>query len=226
MPRTHIPIPAGLQIAPSLLAADFSCLADELARLDGAGVSVLHLDVMDGHFVPNISFGVPVIERLRSHSTLYFDTHLMIREPARYAEAFANAGADGITFHIEVVSEAAEVVRQLRTLGVDVGISLNPGTPVESLAAVLPTVDLVNVMTVEPGFGGQRFLPEMMAKVRWLRERLNPAQRLEVDGGVNLDTIASAATAGADLFVAGTAVFGAANPAMAVSELLERCDQR
>ena len=214
-----------LYIAPSLLAADFSRLAHEIARVESAGARLLHLDVMDGHFVPNISFGVPVIERIRPATSLYFDTHLMIREPARYAESFARAGANGITFHIEVVPNVDGMIDRLRALRVGVGVSLNPRTPIEQLSDLLPRVDLVNVMTVEPGFGGQAFMADMMPKVRWLRQRLRPDQRLEVDGGVNLDTIALAAAAGADTFVAGTAVFGAPDPAAALVELRQRCQQ-
>lgn len=226
MPAAKRFISTGLQIAPSLLAADFSQLANEVHRIEHAGIGVLHLDVMDGHFVPNISFGIPVIERLRGRTSLYFDTHLMIQQPARYAKSFAEAGADGITFHIEVEPAPHRLVDQIRAIGLGVGISLNPRTPVEALAEILPHVDMVNVMTVEPGFGGQRFMVEMLDKVRWLRTRLRPEQRLEVDGGVNPDTIGAAAEAGADVFVAGTAVFGAADPAAAVSDLLRRCEKR
>jgi len=211
--------PARIRIAPSLLSADFSRLADELRRIEDAGAEVLHLDVMDGHYVPNISFGIPVIERLRPISTLYFDTHLMITDPGTYAEPFVRAGSDGVTFHAEVVRDANAMIDQLRRLGVGVGVSINPKTGVDVLLAFLDRVDLVNIMTVEPGFGGQRFMPEMLDKVRFLRKRLRPDQRLEVDGGVNRDTISTVVAAGADTLVAGSAVFGAADPAAAMREL-------
>lgn len=211
-----------LRIAPSLLAADFARLADELARIEAAGADLLHLDVMDGHYVPNISFGIPVIEKIRGVCGLYFDTHLMISEPERYAEAFVKAGADGITFHTEVAPQPARLIERLRSWNVTVGVSLNPRTPVSALDACLSLVDLVNVMTVEPGFGGQAFMPDMLDKVRALKPRLRPDQRLEVDGGVNADTIALVTAAGADTIVAGTAVFRAADPATALAELKRR----
>lgn len=211
-----------IRIAPSLLAADFACLRDELQRIEAAGADMLHLDVMDGHYVPNISFGIPVIEKLRPVSRLFFDTHLMIREPARYADAFIKAGADSITFHTEVVAEPRRLIDHLRAAGKVVGVSLNPGTPLASLEACLPLVDLVNVMTVEPGFGGQAFLWDMLDKVRALRPRLRPDQRLEVDGGVNDKTVEAVVAAGADTLVAGTAVFRAADAAAAIGALREK----
>lgn len=208
-----------LRIAPSLLAADFARLRDELAEIEAGGADLLHLDIMDGHYVPNISFGIPVIEKIRGVSNLFFDTHLMIREPARYAEAFCKAGADGITFHTEVAPEPRRLIESLRSLGVAVGVSLNPGTPLASLDAVLAEVDLVNIMTVEPGFGGQAFLTDMLAKVEALSTRLRPDQRLEVDGGVNRKTVARVTSAGADTLVAGTSVFGAPDRRAAIAEL-------
>lgn len=208
-----------IRIAPSLLAADFACLQADVARIEAGGAEVLHLDVMDGHFVPNISFGVPVIEKLRAHSQLYFDAHLMIDEPARYAEAFAKAGCDLLTFHIEVTDEPRKIAEQIHTLGIQAGIVLNPSTPADAVFDVLPDVELVLVMSVWPGFGGQSFIADVLPKVTAIRQRLRPDQRLEIDGGIALKTIGRAAAAGADTFVAGTAVFGQADPAAAMRAL-------
>jgi ribulose-phosphate 3-epimerase len=207
------PLAAGATcIAPSLLAADFSRLREDVAVLESAGAAVLHLDVMDGHFVPNISFGVPVIESLRKRSKMYFDTHLMISEPGRYAEAFARAGSDLITFHIEVADRPMELVEHIRGLGVAVGVSLNPTTPAAAIASIVDQVDLVLVMSVWPGFGGQKFIADVLPKVGELRAMLRPEQRLEIDGGIDETTIAAAAAAGADTFVAGSAIFRRPDP--------------
>jgi ribulose-phosphate 3-epimerase len=208
-----------VRIAPSLLAADFSRLHEEVARIERAGAEVLHLDVMDGHFVPNISFGVPVIASLREHSRMFFDAHLMIEEPKRYAEAFVKAGCDHITFHIEVTKEPRAVIEHIRGLGVSAGICINPATEVAAIEPVLNQVDLVLVMSVWPGFGGQSFMAEVLPKVTELRNRLRSDQRLEIDGGIDARTIADAARAGADTFVAGTAIFPKPDPAAAYAEL-------
>ncbi len=213
------------RIAPSLLSADFARLIDDVARIEAAGCEVLHLDVMDGHFVPNISFGVPVIERLRPRSSMFFDTHLMITDPLQYAEAFVRAGANLLTFHIEVTQEPLRVVDHIRSLGGRAGISLNPDTPVSAIAAVLPAVDLVLVMSVWPGFGGQKFIPSALDKLRELRPLLRPDQRLEIDGGVASGTIADASRAGADTFVAGSAVFGKPQPDQAMADLKRLAEQ-
>jgi len=205
----------GVRVAPSLLAADFSRLHEEVAALEAAGAEVLHLDVMDGHFVPNISFGAPLIESLRPRSKMFFDAHLMIAEPKRYAEAFVKAGCDHITFHIEVTDEPAAVVEHVRNLGASVGVCLNPTTPASSIESILSDVDMVLVMSVWPGFGGQKFIADVLPKLTELRSRLRPDQRLELDGGVDRHTIEAAARAGADTFVAGTAVFRAADPVTA-----------
>ena len=211
----------GMRVAPSLLAADFSRFAEHVAVVEQAGAQVLHLDVMDGHFVPNISFGPGLIAHLRPHSRMFFDTHLMIAEPARYAEAFAQAGSDLITFHIEVTDEPREVIAEIRRHGAAVGVSINPGTEVAAIEAIVDQVDLVLVMSVWPGFGGQRFMSEVLAKVERLRGMLAPHQRLEIDGGIDTDTIADAVHSGADTLVAGTSVFGADDPAAAWRVLTE-----
>ncbi len=209
----------GIRIAPSLLAADFGRLGEQVSAVESAGASVLHFDVMDGHFVPNISFGVPVIESLRGRSKIFFDAHLMIAEPKRYAEAFVKAGCDHITFHIEASDEPRAVIEHIRTLGASVGVSLNPATPVKAIEPIVDSVDMVLVMSVWPGFGGQVFMAEVLPKVTELRSRLREDQRLEIDGGIDLDTVGPAAAAGADTLVAGTAVFRAMNPCVALGEL-------
>jgi len=210
-----------IRIAPSLLSADFSHLEEDVARVERGGAKVLHLDVMDGHFVPNLSFGASVIKAIRPASNMFFDAHLMIQEPMRYAEAFVEAGCDLITFHIEATDSPMEVVRHIRGLGASVGVSLNPTTPIDALDAIIDEVDMVLVMSVWPGHGGQKVIPAVLTKVELLRDRLDTAQRLEIDGGINPATIESAKTAGADTFVAGTAVFGQADPVMALHRLCE-----
>jgi ribulose-phosphate 3-epimerase len=209
-----------IRIAPSLLAADFSQLAAEVARIEMGGAEVLHLDVMDGHFVPNISFGPAVIADLRACSRMYFDTHLMIEEPARYAEAFAKAGCDLITFHIEVTDAPREVIKEIRRHGKAVGVSINPGTDVDAIEPIVSDVDLVLVMSVWPGFGGQQFMEGVLPKVRRLATLLGEHQRLEIDGGIGPDTIGPAVAAGADTIVAGTSVFKQSDPVAAMKQLL------
>ncbi len=209
----------GIRIAPSLLAADFARLAEQVGIVESAGAEVLHLDVMDGHFVPNISFGVPVIASLRKRTRMFLDAHLMITEPKRYAEAFVKAGCDHITFHSETVDNPQDLIEHIRRFNVSVGVSLNPTTPVARIEPILDSVDMVLVMSVWPGFGGQSFITDVLPKVTELRRRLGEHQRLQIDGGIDVTTIAQAASAGADTFVAGTAIFRQPDPAAAMREL-------
>jgi len=212
--------PAGtIQIAPSILSADFGKLASEIAEVAAAGVKIVHLDVMDAHFVPNLTIGPPVIASLRRHSDLVFDSHLMISEPDRYVEAFAKAGVDNITFHIEVVDDPAAMVSRIRDLGCTVGVTLNPETPVEAIEKVAPLCDMVLVMTVRPGFGGRKFMPEAARKIADVRRIVGPDVRIEVDGGIDPDTTPIVVAYGADTLVAGNAIFGRPDRADAIDAI-------
>lgn len=208
-----------IRIAPSLLSADFSQLAESVRLIEQAGAQIIHLDVMDGHFVPNISFGPGIIKSIRKHSKMFFDAHLMIMEPQRYAESFVEAGCDHITFHIEVAREPQEVIKIIRDLGVSVGVSLNPTTEVSKIESILDQVDMVLVMSVWPGFGGQKFIPDVLPKITELRKCLGSHQRLEIDGGIDVQTIGAASSAGADTIVAGTAVYKTDDPPAAMKKL-------
>ena len=201
-------------IAPSILSADFSRLGEEMNAVVAAGADWIHLDVMDGHFVPNITIGPPVIQSLRKLTNLHFDVHLMITQPERYLEDFAKAGADTISVHAEVSPHLHRTLTEIRRLGCQAGVVLNPSTPPEDIEYVLEEVDMVLLMTVNPGFGGQKFISAMIPKLIRLREaidRLNQPITIEVDGGVNLDTIKTLAQAGADIFVAGSAILAKAD---------------
>ncbi len=209
----------GVRMVPSILSADFARLGEQIGRVEQAGIEMLHLDIMDGHFVPNLSIGVPVVKSVRTCTDLFLDVHLMITDPLFYAEPFASAGADLITFHTEVTPEPMKVIRRLRDLGVGVGVSLNPGTDAGVLDGILGELDMVLVMTVWPGFGGQKFIEPMLEKIRAVAAKLRPDQRLQVDGGIGVETIGVAARAGADTFVAGSAVFDSQDPAAEVTRL-------
>lgn len=198
------------QIAPSILAADFNRLGEQIQTLEQNQIELLHIDVMDGMFVPSISFGMPVIAAIRRESRLFFDVHLMVQEPIRYVEEFARAGADSITVHVEACRDVSGTLEKIQSLGRKTAITLNPETPVEALFPYLPMVDMVLVMSVRPGFGGQKFMPDSLDKVRCL-DQLRKAQNwrysIEIDGGITHDNLREAAAAGVDILVAGTAVF-------------------
>ena len=203
-------MPKPVRIAPSILAADFARLGDEIAAVSEAGADFIHVDVMDGHFVPNITIGPDVVAALRPASSLPFDVHLMIAPVDRYVSAFAEAGADIITVHPEAGPHLHRTVQLIRSLGKKAGVALNPGTPIDALDNIIDDIDLVLVMTVNPGFGGQAFISSQLAKIEAVRKRIDASGRdidLEVDGGINAETALEAVAAGADLLVAGTATF-------------------
>jgi len=208
-------------IAPSMLKCDFGDLAGELAALEKAPQTpLIHFDVMDAHFVPNLSYGAMLIESVRSRTDLPFEAHLMISEPARYLDDYIKAGCDIITFHIEAVPEPSELLHRIQSHGLMAGLSLNPGTPVSRIEPYLSECDLVLVMSVEPGFGGQKFMPVALEKLAQIREKLRPEQLLSVDGGIGLDTIGSCAKAGADTFVCGSSIFDESDYPTAINGLL------
>ncbi len=213
-----------IKIAASMLAGDFSQMGAQAAMIEKAGSDWLHLDVMDGHFVPNITFGAPIISSIRDKAKLPFDVHLMISDPLKYAGEFIDAGADILTFHIESDSPVEETIDFIRSKGCAAALSVKPGTPIETVFPYLDKLSMVLVMTVEPGFGGQKFMPDMMEKVKKLRsecERRNLNIEIQVDGGISPSTIGTAAHSGATVFVAGSAVFGAADPEKAIKEMKE-----
>lgn len=194
-------------LSPSILSADFANLASDVVKAEKAGAEWLHIDVMDGLFVPNISFGGLVVKALRPHTNLFFDVHLMIVEPERYIEDFVKAGADSITIHVEATQKVKECIELIHSFGIKAGISLNPETPVSEIEDYLDMVDMVLVMSVHPGYGGQKYIEDVNSKISYLREKMGNDFNIEVDGGVNLSNIAKVNELGANILVAGSAVF-------------------
>lgn len=213
------------EIAPSILSADFTRLAEAIRDIREGGATVLHVDVMDGHFVPNITIGLPVVKSLRAATDMTIDTHLMITEPGRYAVEFVKAGADMVSVHVEADVHLHRTLTAIRDAGAKAGIAINPGTPLVLLEEALPYADFVLLMSVNPGFGGQKFVPTSLDKLRRLREMIDDrglSTRIEIDGGVDASNIAEICEAGAEIVVAGSAVFGGGRPTEAVKELIDR----
>ena len=211
-------------LSPSLLAADFGKLAEQIKEAEKAGAKFLHLDVMDGIFVPNISFGLPVIEALRKYTDMVFDVHLMITKPERYIERFIDAGADFVTFHAEATEKIEECIEIIHNRGKKAGLAVSPKTPAEVVYPYLDKLDMVLCMTVEPGYGGQKYMPDMEPKIKAVREKAGEDMLLEVDGGIGAKNIMAPVNAGANVIVAGTAVFGG-NITENVTEILKQCGQ-
>jgi len=219
---------ARIEIAPSILAANFAKLGDEVRSVEEAGADVIHVDIMDGHFVPNLSLGIPVVASLRKATRLPLDVHLMIEQPELYIEEFIRAGASRVLVHQEATAHLDRALAMIRELGAEAGAVINPATPVGMLSEVLDKVDTILVMTVNPGFGGQKFIPNSYEKIRQLnqiRARYNASFRIEVDGGVEPENTAALAQAGANTFVAGTSIFHTADPAAATRQLKKLATQ-
>jgi ribulose-phosphate 3-epimerase len=213
------------EIAPSILSADFTKLADEIAAVEAGGAKVLHVDVMDGHFVPNITIGLPVVKSLRKATKLTIDTHLMIEEPGRYAVQFVEAGADMVSVHVEADVHLQRTLVAIREAGAKAGIAINPATPLSALEEALPYADFVLLMSVNPGFGGQSFIPTSLDKLRRLKQMIADrglTTRIEIDGGIDAGNIAEIVRSGAEIIVAGSAVYGRGTPTESVKELINQ----
>lgn len=214
-----------IKIAPSILSADFSKLGEDIMMLEQGGADYIHIDVMDGHFVPNISFGIPVIKSIRDKTQLPFDVHLMIDNPMDFIDDFVKAGADSITVHAEVLPHLHRAIQYIKAKGVLAGVALNPSTPLNVLDYVLEDVDMILLMTVNPGFGGQKFIPAILNKIAQLRKRLDEMglkTDIQVDGGIYINNIHEVAKAGANIFVAGSAIFNADDPKQMIVDMKER----
>lgn len=214
-----------IEIAPSILSADFARLAEAIDAVEAGGATVLHVDVMDGHFVPNITIGLPVVKSLRKATSMTIDTHLMISEPGRYAVEFVNAGADMVSIHVEADDHINRTLTSIREAGAKAGIAINPGTPLGTLEEALPYADFILLMSVNPGFGGQKFVPTSIDKLRRLRRMIDGRGlkvRIEIDGGIDANNIADVCEAGAEIIVAGSAVYGGGRPTEAVKELIDK----
>lgn len=213
------------EIAPSILSADFTRLGEEIAAVKEGGARVLHVDVMDGHFVPNITIGLPVVKSIRKATDMVVDTHLMIEDPGRWAVEFVTAGADMVSVHIEADDHLQRTLTAIREAGAKAGVAINPATPIELLAEALPYADFVLLMSVNPGFGGQKFVPTMLDKLRRLAEMVSSrglSTQIEIDGGIDANNIGGIVAAGAGIVVAGSAVFSGKDPAAAVRELIDK----
>ena len=211
-----------IRIAPSILAGDFSRLGDEAAKVEKAGADILHFDIMDGHFVPNLTLGPQAAGAIRKRTSLFIDTHLMIDNPEVFIGPFADAGVNNITFHVEVSDEVRKIIRKIRETGVNCGLSLKPDTPIEKVLPYLAEIDMLLIMSVYPGFGGQEFIPESIPRIRAARAeatKLNTALDIEVDGGIDPETAPMVIDAGANVLVAGTAIYGASDVAKAIRTL-------
>lgn len=213
------------EIAPSILSADFTRLAEEIEAVKSGGAKMLHVDVMDGHFVPNITIGLPVVKSIRKATDMIIDTHLMIDEPGRYAVDFVKAGADMVSVHVEADDHLQRTLTAVKDAGAKAGIAINPATPIETLSEALPHADFVLLMSVNPGFGGQKFIPTMLDKLRRLKGMIEDrglTVQIEIDGGIDETNIGEIVEAGADMIVAGSAVFGGGDPTLAVRGLIEK----